>query len=228
MITVVPKAKQTSVGATYPICAGVPVTGAGLIGRIRMDGGPWQLATNSPVEVDPVSAPGYYDMIITSGEMNAAQVDWVMVDSGTQKSIAGGKLLTEDVTGAFATVFGEPVTEEDRATRQDFFNCLADSVLRRSQCHAEQSECGDGVSLASLLGVISLLTQGQTPAGPDCNGQYFITAKSACQGGSPVGQLRVIKNTAGAVIAVVPTTGPNTVSDADLDCYSCGDNDSCP
>lgn len=227
MIVVVPKAKQTTVGATYPICDGVSVTGAGLIGRISRDGGAWQLATNSPVETDPVNAPGHYSLTITSGEMNAGNVQWVMVDSATSKSIAGGTLLTEQHSGLFETIFGEPATDEDKELRQSFFDCLADSVLRRSLCLAEQSDCGDPVGLSSLLGAAAVLTQGQAVSGPDCNGQYFLTVPSACQGGSPIGSMRIVKNKSGSIIAIVPTVGPNSIADSSLTCWECPDTGDC-
>ena len=196
----------------YGDATGQPITGASLVAIIRGDYGAWVPASSVPTESSPSVAAGVYDLTFSASETNFDHVDWY-VKTATNTFVNSGQFDTE-VEGqttadlVFQTIFGTPTDSADLATRSAFLNSLADHVLRRGQGSAEGSSYGDNVGPNSLLGVISLLTQGQMVV-TDCNGEAFIFLNSAIQGNGPIGALRVVKNTSGVPIGVLPLCGPN-------------------
>lgn len=205
-----------------------PVSGANLSSRVRCDGGPWGQASNAAFEYDPTQAPGVYDLLLNANETNCETVEVYVTLPQTGDLVhyelaevahAQDHSFSDEV---FSAVFSEPDTAEEQAVQNAFLDKLADAVLRRTQASVEGSVTGDPVSSNSLLGVISLMTQGQAVTGPDCNGQYWIYANSALSGGAPLGAMRVVFDSSGAVVGILPHVGPNSVEQAGGGCFAVG------
>lgn len=222
------KGEDTLVSFTYKDSNGQPISGAsltawvrGVAGPSRDDRGQWTVTQYSPSEFNPAVAPGVYDLRLTASEMNYDLVQWY-ARSSSGVYAGNGEIRTSPDEGLtrdliLNTVYGEPTDSDEQELICDFLDRLADHVLRRSQASAEVSSHGDTVSLGSLLGVTGLLTQGQMVA-TGCNGDSYIFVNSARQGQPPLGALRVVNNSQGVPVGVLPLTGPNAISDATQNC----------
>ena len=215
------KGSPATVSFFYADLDGNPITGASLQGLVRTDYGTWRASTNAPVEQSPTIAPGFYDLRLTAEEMTCDHLAWyVRTQAGVY--VAEGQFNTNmnpSITAdtVFAAIFGTPSDSTDLALRSSYFDALADHVLRRAMANAERSSEGDVAGSASLLGVISLLTQGQMVVA-NCAGDSYIYLNSAVQGNPPIGALRVVKSAAGTPIGTLPLTGPNAIPDPTQNC----------
>lgn len=215
------KGSPATISFFYAGLDGNPVTGASLQALIRTDYGTWRASTNAPVEQSPTIAPGFYDVRLTDSEMNCDHVAWyVRTQAGVY--VAEGQFntnmnpsLTADTV--FDAIFSTPTNAIDLAKRSSYLDAVADHVLRRAMANAERSLEGDSVGSASLMGVISLLTQGQMMVA-NCAGDSYIYLNSAVQGNPPIGALRVVKSAAGVPIGTLPLIGPNAIPDPTQNC----------
>lgn len=220
------KNKPGKVTFIYKDVNGQPVSGAALISRARCDGGAWMQTSNAPIEYDSLQAPGIYDLPLNANETNCSKIE-VHVSLAGDQSLVHYEIMEvshsqdhEFSSEVFDAVFREPADAEEQALADSFMGRLADSVLRRSQASAEGGVTGDPASVNSLLGVISLMTQGQTVTGPDCNGQRWIYANSALSGGAPLGAMRIVLNSSNEVIGILPHVGPNSIEQTAGGCYT--------
>lgn len=202
--------------------SGAPLSNALLTSKIRKDGSPWVTTANLAVEQDSTSAPGIYDLPLNASETSTDVLEIYVTYASGGAFVYYEKTETESAdlaTTVFDGVFKTPVGVDEVATQQEFLDRLADTVLRRSQGSAESGLSGETPDITSLLGVISLMTQGQTVTGPDCNGQHWLYANSALSGGAPLGAMRVVFKDGNAV-GLLPHTGPNSVEQAGGSCYT--------
>ena len=209
------------VGFFYADEDGLPISGAVLTALVRRDYGSWQSATSSPSEPSPGIAPGFYDLQLTETELTCDHLDWYVKAADSSFAGAGQIEVAENprttTQMVFDAIFTEPTDSVDLALEHGFMDRLADHVLRRAMANAERSSHGDAAGAGSLLGVISILTQGQMVA-TNCQGESFIVLNSAVQGNPPIGVLRVVNNSDGTPIGVLPFSGPNAVPDSSLNC----------
>lgn len=195
---------------------GSVLSGQTLVCKVSLDGSGFTQTANQAVELDPAGTPGLYTLQLNSQETDANVVDLYV--SASNVPVFHHEYLAADASDdAFNALFGEGETEENKATQIAFMERLADVVLKRTQSQAELSEAGNNGSINSLLGVISLMTQGQTVTGPDCNGQYWIYANSAVSGQPNLGALHIVYS-ADKVVGVLPHSGPNSVEQAGGGC----------
>jgi hypothetical protein len=200
-----------------------PQTGRSLQSWIRCDNAGWQLSLSQPIETDSTNAPGVYDVNLSALETDCSRLEVLVKDPVTTTTVehlavSPSQPYVSDFSGeVFAAVYRGAEDALEQQALDDHLNTVADHVLRRGQGASEQSADGDSIGINSLLGVISLMTQGQVVAGPDCHGQYWLTANSALTGQGPLGTLRILKSaTTGDVIGVLPTSGPNALSDSEI------------
>jgi hypothetical protein len=202
---------------------GSVVTGTPLTALYRIDKGEWKTALNSPFESSSSQAPGLYDLQLLEAESSGNEIeiyvkkssghDLVYHESFEVSEFASSAQATFDAVYNFASL-----SAEQKSLLDSYFASAADGVLLRTQSDVEQGSAGSAATINSLLGVVSLMTQGQTVTGPDCNGQYWVYANSAVSGSENLGSLQFVYNDSGSVISVLPSSGPNSVEQAGGGC----------
>ena len=208
-ISIVPRLQDNSV-----------VSGTVLSVRISKDGGDFAATANPAVEVDQTNTPGVYRIYLNSTETQASKLA-IHAMSGNQvvyfEEFEPVEEVSENLQDAlFLALYKEASTDAEKALQSAFLNKVADSVLLRTQSQAELANEGKG-SLNSLLGVLSLMTQGQVVTGPDCNGQYWLYANSAVSGQPNLGSMHVVYKD-NKVTAILPHSGPNSVEQSGGGC----------
>lgn len=192
---------------TYKNALGNPVSGAAasLTAYVSQGGSALTPSVNPINELNATICPGVYRLVLDSTETDQGYVYWVVKDtSGVIVTTGHEQIAYNTQYGLFET----PIEPADIAARNAFLNTLADFVLRRKLCNAENAVGPDTMTVLSLLGMGLMNTNGQKVMGPDVNGDYFIPVRS-CQNGAAVIASIPVTISNGKVIGLEPCSDDN-------------------